>query len=108
GAFVLGLALVAIVAASETLRRLLRQPRALGWERLRRLYLAAAAPVAATLLNPIGPGIFGYVLKLLTDPPSQGLVNEWQPPTTHGGAGGVFFVSALALRAAFALAAPTA
>jgi hypothetical protein len=104
GAFVLGLALVAIVAAGETLRRLLNQPRALGWDRLGALYFAAAATAAATLLNPIGPRIFGYVVKLLTDPPSQGLVNEWQPPTTHGIAGFVFFASILALLAAFALA----
>lgn len=104
GAFVLGLALVAIVAAGETLRRLLKQPRALSWERLRWLCLAGAATLAATLLNPIGPGIFGYVFKLLTDPPSQGLVNEWQPPTTHSAAGFFFFAAILALLAAFALA----
>src|SRR5262245_1693986 len=90
GAFVLGLALVAIVAAGETLRRLLKQPRALDRARLRVLYLAGLATAAATLLNPIGPGIFGYVRKLLTDPPSQGLVNEWQPPTTHSVAGFFF------------------
>jgi hypothetical protein len=104
GAFMLGLGMIAVVAAGETLRRLLRQPDALGWNRLRPLYLAAAGAFAATLLNPSGVGIFGYVLKLLTDPPSQGLVNEWQPPTTHGIAGFVFFVSIMALLAAFALA----
>jgi hypothetical protein len=104
GAFVLGLALVALVAAGETLRRLLVQPRLLSWERLRWLYLAGAATVAATLLNPIGLGIFGYVFKLLTDPPSQGLVNEWQPPTTRSAAGFFFFAAILALLAAFALA----
>jgi hypothetical protein len=104
GAFVLGLVLVALVAAGETLRRLLKQPRALGWERLRWLYLASVAAAAATLLNPIGPGIFGYVVKLLTDPPSQGLVNEWQPPTTRTIAGFFFFAAILALLMAFALA----
>src|SRR5262245_53146226 len=91
GAFVLGLALVAIVGAGATVRRLLKQPRALSGDRLGRLYLAGVATAAATLLNPIGPGIFGYVRKLLTDPPSQGLVNEWQPPTTHSVAGFFFF-----------------
>ena len=104
GAFMLGLGMLALVAAGETLRRLLRQPDALGWDRLRSLYLAAAATFAATLINPSGVGIFGYVLKLLTDPPSQGLVNEWQPPTTHGVAGFVFYVSIMALLAAFSLA----
>jgi hypothetical protein len=103
GAFVLGLALLAIVAGGETLRRLFGQPQALGWDRLRALYLAGAATGAATLLNPLGPGIFGYVAKLLTDPPSQGLVVEWQPPTIHSLAGFFFFASILALLAVFAL-----
>jgi hypothetical protein len=104
GAFVLGLALLAIVCAGETLRRLLRQPQAPGWERLRALYLAAAATLAATLLNPSGVGIFGYVVKLLTDPPSQGLVLEWQPPTTHSIAGFFFFATVIIILFAFALA----
>jgi hypothetical protein len=130
GAFVLGLALVAIVVGGETLRALLHaaaargarfadtrdikgaalsglpagHPARLDWRRLRPLYLAAAGTVAATMLNPLGPGIFGYVLKLLTDPPSQGLVIEWQPPTTRGLAGFCFYASILALLAAFAYA----
>jgi hypothetical protein len=103
GAFVLGLAMLAIATAGETLRRLLRQPGSLALDRLGWLYLAALSTLAATLLNPLGPGIFGYVLKLLTDPPSQGLVNEWQPPTTRGLAGFFFFASILVLLAAFAL-----
>jgi hypothetical protein len=104
GAFVLGLALLAGTVAGETLRRLRGHPGAPEWARLRPLYLAAAGTLAATLLNPLGPDIFGYVLKLLTDPPSQGLVIEWQPPTTRGLAGFCFFASILALLAAFAYA----
>jgi hypothetical protein len=118
GAFVLGLVLAALVAAGETLRALLawrgrslslrldgaQAPAPLDWRRLRALYFAALATLAATLLNPLGPGIFGYVAKLLTDPPSQGLVVEWQPPTTRSLAGFFFFASILALLATFALA----
>jgi hypothetical protein len=103
GAFVLGLALLALFAAGETLRRLLNQPRALPWVRLRALYIAGAATVVATLLNPLGPGIFGYVAKLLSDPSIQGLVVEWQPPNIHGLAGKFFFASIVALLAAFGL-----
>jgi hypothetical protein len=104
GSFVLGLALVALFAAGETLRSLLRQPQAASWPRLRVLYLAGAATLAAALLNPIGMGIFGYVVELTTNPASQGLIVEWQPPTPHGIAGVVFFASILALLAVFALA----
>jgi len=103
GAFVLGLALLVIVTGGETLRRLLKQPQALSWERLRALYLATAATLAATLLNPSGAGIFGYVVKLLTDPSSQGLVLEWQPPTTRSIAGFFFFASIIIMLFAFAL-----
>jgi hypothetical protein len=104
GAFVVGLLLVAAYTAGETLRRLLRQPRALGWERLRPLYLAAGATLLATLANPLGPGIFGYVRKLLGDAAIQELINEWQPPTPRTLAGGAFYLALLALLAAFAFA----
>ncbi|HEX5688387.1 MAG TPA: hypothetical protein VFX76_00195 [Roseiflexaceae bacterium] len=104
GAFILGLVLIALVAGGETLRRLFNQPRALQWPQLRALYAVGAATVLATLLNPLGPGIFGYVGKLLNDPSIQGLVVEWQPPNTHGLAGQCFYLSILALLAAFALA----
>lgn len=104
GSFALGLALVALVAGGETLRRLLGQPGQASWKRLGALYLAGVATLAAALLNPIGPGIFGYVARLLTDASIQGLVNEWQPPTPRGIAGAVFFASILALLVAFVLA----
>lgn len=104
GAFVLGLALLTIGLAGELLRALLRQPGALSRRRLGWLALATLATYAATLLNPLGPGIFGYVLKLLTDPPIQGLVIEWQPPTARGLAGVSFFASILALLAGLAFA----
>ena len=103
GAFVLGLGMLAIVAAGETLRRLLRQPDAPGWDRLGRLYAAAAATLAATLLNPSGVGIFGYVRTLLANGSIQSLVSEWQPPAPRGIANTVFFASILVLLAVFAL-----
>jgi hypothetical protein len=104
GAFVLGLVLLAIVTGGETLRRLLRQPQALSWERLCALYLAGAATFIATILNPSGVGIFGYVFKLLTDPSSQNLVVEWQPPTTHSIVGFCFFATVIVMLFTFALA----
>jgi hypothetical protein len=104
GAFVLGLMLGGAFVVGETLRRLLRQPRALNWPQLRWLYLACAAMLAAALVNPLGPGVFGYVVSLLGDKAIQGLINEWQPPDPRSLAGGAFFMGVLALLAGFGLA----
>lgn len=104
GTFVLGLAIVALTASGETLRRLFGRPGALAWDRLRMLYVAAAAAAAATLLNPIGPGIYGYVGRLVSNRSIQELIIEWQPPAPRGISGVAFFLSILALLAAFALA----
>ncbi len=104
GAFVMGLLAAGAFVAGETLRRLLRQPRALGWPDLRRLYLAVAGMLAATIANPLGTGVFGYVASLLGDDSSQGLIIEWQPPSPHSLAGAMFLIGVLALIAAFGLA----
>jgi hypothetical protein len=103
GSFVLGLALLALYCVGEAMRMLLRQPDAPDLRRLAALGATAIATLAATGVNPIGVDIFGYVLKLLTDPPSQGLVNEWQPPTVRSLAGQAFFLATLLLIAALAL-----
>ncbi|MBX0330315.1 hypothetical protein K2Z83_21865 [Oscillochloris sp. ZM17-4] len=104
GAFVMGLLVAGAFVVGETLRRLLRQPRALVWPQLRRLYLTSAGMLAATVVNPLGFGVFGYVASLLGDDSSQGLINEWQPPNPHSIAGAMFVIGVLALIAAFALA----
>lgn len=103
GRFVLGLALLALSCVGEGARILLRQPDAPALRRLAALAAMAGATLATTVVNPIGVDIFGYVLKLLTDPPSQGLVNEWQPPTVRSLAGQAFFLATLLLIAALAL-----
>lgn len=103
GSFVLGLALLALSCVGEGARILLRQPDAPALRRLAAMAAMAGATLATTVVNPIGVDIFGYVLKLLTDPPSQGLVNEWQPPTVRSLAGQAFFLATLLLIAALAL-----
>ncbi|NTV66042.1 MAG: hypothetical protein HGA65_21250, partial [Oscillochloris sp.] len=67
------------------------------------LYLAAAGTGLAALANPLGLGVFGYVVGLLSDKAVQGLINEWQPPDPRSLAGGAFFLGVLALLAAFGL-----
>jgi hypothetical protein len=104
GAFMIGLLATGAFVVGETLRRLLRQPHALNWDRLKALYLAAAAMVAVTVINPLGVGVFAYVLTLLTDPPSQQLVIEWQPANPRSFAGRIFYGGVLLLIAAFAFA----
>jgi hypothetical protein len=104
GAFVLGLVVLALYAAGETLRCLLDQPRALPWARVLPLYLALLGAVLATLINPLGANIFDYVATLLTDPPTQTLFGEWQPPTIHNPIGALFYLSILALLVALAYA----
>lgn len=104
GGFVLGPALIGIFWLGETLRRWFKQPRALPWERIRWLGAALGGSLVAMLVNPLGFGIVGYVQKLLTDAPSQRLINEWQPPTTGTLAGMFFFGAVLLLLAALAFA----
>lgn len=104
GAFVLGIALVGGVAVGETARYLLRQPDALDRGQIASLYATGLGTGLATMANPLGPGIFAYVRALVTDPPSQRLVIEWQPPAPTDLPNGVFFGSILLLLAAFAYA----
>lgn len=104
GAFVMGLLVMLAFVVGETLRRLLRQPWALGWERLRWLYAAFAGMIGATLINPLGFGIYGYVRLLLQDQPSQQFIMEWQSPTPDGVAGTCFYLSILVVITTFAFA----
>jgi hypothetical protein len=102
GAFVMGLLMAGAFAVGETLRRLLRHPRALPWPRLRALYLGCLALGAATLVNPLGVHVFAYLSTMLSDTASQNLINEWQTPNPRTLAGGIFYLGVLGLIAAFA------
>jgi hypothetical protein len=104
GGFMLGVIVTGAFVVGETARRLLRHPRARPWTRLRPLYFTLAAMAVALMINPLGPGVFSYVLDLLSDPPSQLLINEWQPPTPRGFAGAAFYLGVLAVIASFAYA----
>lgn len=103
GAFVNGLLLIGAYLAGELVRRLLRQSRALTWERLKDLAFVAVGTLLAIFVNPQGFGIVGYVNLLLSNPSSQNLINEWQPPSPRTLAGGAFFIAVLVLVAAFGL-----
>jgi hypothetical protein len=56
-----------------------------GVDRRRRMLLGVAilASVLATLINPAGPGLWGYVAATFTDSTITGVVTEWQSPNFH-------------------------
>jgi len=82
GAFVLGLGLVSLYLASESLRRLIHGPRTdvLTAAGLGKVALILALCLIATLVNPEGYKVYDYVRVVMTDAASQELVSEWQPP----------------------------
>lgn len=95
GAFVLGLALPALLWLGEFLQQRRLTPalgQLAGW--------TALAGLAVTL-NPRGPEILGYVWTLLTDPPSQTFIIEWRPPTLATAEGRLFFTALVASAALF-------
>lgn len=97
GTFVLGPIMVAMFLAGEGLRAVLHDPAALPWREVAWLGGILAFSLLTTALNPQFGGIYGYVLNLMSDPPSQGLIMEWQAPTPNGIANTMFFVSLIAL-----------
>lgn len=83
GAFAIGLALIGLTVAGESLKLLLswRRPgtQALTSVRLGWLWLAAVLSGAALLVNPRGLEVLGYVGRLVGNPAVRQLVIEWQP-----------------------------
>ncbi len=102
GSFVVGLALLGMFAAGESIRFALRRPDAIAPRTLAWLYGSAALAALATLANPRGLGIFAYVQKLMTDRPSQQLIGEWQPPGLSDITNVAFFASVVFLLSAMA------
>jgi hypothetical protein len=104
GAFVLGLALIAITFAGELLkrRRTNDERRTINdeWNLrpssfvLRPLVIWGIITALATLLNPRGIGVLGYVRNLVGSSSVTTLVEEWAPPTIRdsGGSGLIFFL----------------
>ncbi len=97
GAFILGGVMVGIFFVGEALRTLLHGENALAWRQVGWIGATGVLTGLAMLVNPRGVGIVSYVLDLMTDQPSQGLIQEWQSPTLAGPANLVFFASLLLL-----------
>jgi hypothetical protein len=99
GSFVLAPVLL-VIAWVEARRR--REPGAT------RLLWVAAASVAAAIVNPFGPRIWGYLIEVATNPRVHGFVEEWQPPTMRDAGGAAFFVTGLAVAAFLLVRRPRA
>ena len=96
GAFVVGLALVAVEAVVAACRRDGRTAARLG--------LALAAGVAALLANPWGAGVLRYAVALPTNPHVTAGVTEWAPPSVRDPAGAALFAVLAVLVVALARA----
>ena len=91
GSFILGLILPGAFFLGETINKLLKQPNALNWRQIGWIGCTGALSGIAILINPRFFEIITYTINLLTDPPSQKLIDEWQSPTPQGIANIVFF-----------------
>ena len=104
GAFVLGLGLIGLFLVCELARRLAYgdAPDPLSSRELGKLGLFLALAILATLVNPETYRIYAYVRAVATNPASQSLVLEWQPPRISEPVGivlfyGPFFITLLVL-----------
>ena len=107
GAFILGLGLIAIFLGCEFLRRVGYGERSdtMSFRWLTRLALFLVLTIIATIVNPEVLRIYSYVRAVATNPASQQLVLEWQPPRINEALSivlffGPFFITWLALMSA--------
>jgi hypothetical protein len=95
GSFILGLILPGVFFLGEALRNLFKHAKALNWHQVGWIGCTGILSGLAVLINPRIFGIVSYSIKLLTDPPSQQLIEEWQSPTPQGLANIFFYISIL-------------
>ena len=100
GMVILGIGLVALVAAAESLKLPFRWPGAdRRWAG--RLWLVAGSGLLATLANPRGPALLAHAFGLVRTVSS--LVTEWASPNFHELTGMIFLALLLITVAALAL-----
>jgi len=93
GSFILGLILPGAFFAGEIISKLVKREDALDWGRIGFIGGTCLASGLALLVNPRFTGIINYSINLLTNPPSQQLIEEWQSPTPQGLANISFYIS---------------
>jgi hypothetical protein len=95
GAFILGIVLLVVFLAGEILSTIGKSSSIHSANNILWLGIISFFTLIATTVNPRFINIFSYVLDLMTDTPSQRLVEEWQSPTPHGFANIIFYISIL-------------
>jgi hypothetical protein len=100
GMVIIGVGLVALVGAAESLKAAFRWEGAdAAWAR--RLWAVAGLGLVATLANPRGPGLLVHALGLVRTVSS--LVTEWASPNFHDTTGVIFLTLLVVTIAALAL-----
>jgi hypothetical protein len=102
GSFILGLMLVGAFFVGEAIRKLLKLENSLNWVQLGYIGGIGLLSGLASLVNPRFTGILSYTLNMLTNPPSQQLIEEWQSPSLQGLSNIVFYASILVFILVFA------
>jgi len=95
GSYILGLILPAAFFLGEALRKLLKQENPQNWHQIGLIGCTGILSGLAILVNPRFTGIITYTINLLTNPPSQHLIEEWQSPTPQGLSNIFFYISIL-------------
>jgi hypothetical protein len=104
GAFVLGLGLIALFVVVESIQRVIQgeQVNTLSTRELGKLGFVLLVSGVATLANPATYRLFSYVRLVATNPASQQVGIEWQPPLIDSREGlllffGPFFLALIVL-----------
>jgi hypothetical protein len=87
GGFVAGLVLLAatlLIEAALSVLALTAGARAAARGKAAHLALLLGGAFLATLVNPYGPSLYGWVFQLLGEPYFMGLHQEWRSPDFHG------------------------
>ncbi len=93
GSFILGLILPGAFFVGEIVKRLLKQAKSLNWHQIGWIGCTGLLSGLSILINPRFTEIVNYSITLLTDPPSQQLIEEWQSPTPQGISNISFYIS---------------
>ena len=93
GSFILGLILPGAFFLGEAIRRLFKQANSLNWPQLVWIGYTGIFSGLALLINPRFIKIIDYTINLLTNPPIQQLIEEWQSPIPQGLSNITFYIS---------------